>query len=188
MAYAVVPTKPDGDGKKLTLANWNAHIKANIDYFKAVLAGTDTDKIPASALADGVRPSCRLVEPTSQSIAHNTITVIAFTNETFDATDMHNNIVNPERITATTAGKYLIVGQVSFPAIATGRRQMFLRKGGIATGAYTEPTPSASNDSTEQVADTVELAVNDYVDLCVFQTSGGALNVTLQILSAVRVA
>lgn len=51
MAYTVVPTKPDSDGKKLTLINWNAHIKANIDYLKAVLAGTDADKIPNAALA-----------------------------------------------------------------------------------------------------------------------------------------
>lgn len=51
MAYTVIPTKPDGDGKKLTLSNWNTHIKANIDYLKSLLMGTEADKIPAAALA-----------------------------------------------------------------------------------------------------------------------------------------
>ena len=98
--------------------------------------------------------------------------------EEFDSHSQHDNSTNPTRLTCVKAGTYLVTGQVSFVANATGNRDALLRKNGsdydyVGQNRY---AAMASGMTPVPVFAMVELAVGDYVELIGRQYSGGALD------------
>jgi hypothetical protein len=111
-----------------------------------------------------------------QNIANDTDTVIEFTAENWDPWGMHDNVTDNSRITVYTAGLWLLHGEVSFAASATwGIREVwFSTSTGETVGDVARDQDSYCALATSAV---VQLAVGDYVELHVYQVSGGDLDV-----------
>lgn len=102
-------------------------------------------------------------------------TDISFTGERYDTDAIHDNAVNPTRLTCKTAGKYLIVGQVEWATNATGDRGLGIRKNGANFFAVNY-VKALSGIPTYQIVSTIlDLTVNDYVTLAADQSSGAGL-------------
>lgn len=121
----------------------------------------------------------RVFNDANISIANNTVTALTFNSERFDTGNFHSTSSNTSRLTAPTAGLYLIDGSVRIAANSTGRRRLAIRLNGTTDIRVVEPSfaPSATVQWFNDISTLYQLAPPDYVELTVFQTSGGALNV-----------
>jgi hypothetical protein len=105
-------------------------------------------------------------------------TVLTFDSERYDSAELHSTSTNPSRLTAQQAGNYLITGHVGFVAASSGVRGLWLRLNGTTyiAGLYV-PAVEWPLSSVLSVATLYHLAAGDYVELIVYQTSGGNLDV-----------
>jgi len=120
--------------------------------------------------------SVRVIDASVQSCANNTSTVIAFDTETYDTDTMHDNSTNNSRLTCKTAGKYLIGGTIAMDANTTGRRQTSILLNNLTQIVATEWDTNQNSQTNLLTVIAYELDVDDYVELRVYQSSGGALN------------
>lgn len=116
----------------------------------------------------------------AQSIANVTTTALALNSEREDTDTIHDTATNNSRLTCKTAGVYAIWGCVEYAANAAGVvRSCSIRLNGatylISFGVH--PIQGGAVATALQAATVYRLAVNDYVELMVYQDSGGALNV-----------
>lgn len=123
--------------------------------------------------------SALVTHSAAQTMTTGSTTALAFDTERFDTNAIHDTVTNNSRLTAKTAGKYLVFASVSWVANATGTRGLSVRKNG---SDFLASVLHAANDEagtgTEQViALLTNLAVNDYLEAMVVQTSGGNLDV-----------
>jgi hypothetical protein len=119
-----------------------------------------------------------------QTVTTGISTIIDFTAENWDYTPdpMHESVTWPNRVTATTAGAYLVSGIASFESNATGYRSATIRVNGSLVRQYR--IPAASGAPTEiGFAYVWSFAEDDYAELQVFQNSGGdrAVGAALQM-------
>jgi hypothetical protein len=124
----------------------------------------------------------RVYHNANQSISNDTSTALAFNSERWDTNLIHDTATNNTRLTAKTAGTYLIGGGIYFAAEDTGYRQITVKVTFAAGGSKTIATHSTDNLGSTianvLTIDTVyNLAVNDYVELLVRQNSGASLTV-----------
>lgn len=148
-------------------ASWGDIVRDDIEW----LAGGSSNP----------KPSCKVYNSAAQSIANNTNTALTFNSEYWDNGGMHSTAVNTSRITipASSGGKYWIGGNAEFVANATGTRWIGLQLNGSSFIARKQiPSNSGSYDTGLFVATMQSLSAGDYVELIVYQNSGGALNVT----------
>jgi hypothetical protein len=129
-------------------------------------------------------PAVRTYHAANVSITSATVTAIGFaTGNRYDqaggaASTQHSTSVNNTRLTCLYAGIYRITAQASFAANATGFRQLSIRLNGTTyIGSQNNPTPSATNPSLLNATTEYALAVNDYVEMTVYQNSGAGLNI-----------
>lgn len=114
----------------------------------------------------------------NQSITSATLTVLALNSERYDTDTIHDTATNNSRLTCKTAGVYAISGNVSFAANATGLRELdILLNGATMIASKTVGNVGGTVATIVDVGCDYLLAVNDYVELRVYQDSGGALNV-----------
>lgn len=135
-----------------------------------------TGPIGASGSSGLNAKAARVYASSAQSLAASTDTALTFDTESFDTDTIHDNSTNPTRLTCVTAGKYIIQGQVTFAASATGVRTASIKLNGttvISSGSEVALTAGTTTTITDTVYD---LAVNDYVELIANQTTLGALN------------
>lgn len=107
---------------------------------------------------------------------------VLFDSETFDTDTIHSVASNTHRLTATTAGKYLIIGEIEWAANATGQRDLQICLNG-APGAGTQmarvrAVPHASLLTMIQISCIYDLAATNWVGLYAFQNSGGDLAIS----------
>lgn len=149
---------------------------------------TDANAAHMNQIEQGIEdahlmPAVRVFHNAAQSITTGTVTALAFNSERFDtvggvASNMHDTVTNNSRLTCRYAGVYQITGMVAWAVNATGFRQAQIRLNGTTIiGSRDEIAASASFGTEMQVTSLYQLAVNDFVELVVQQTSGGALNV-----------
>lgn len=121
---------------------------------------------------------CLLRHSADQSIPNDTETALTWDTETYDSDAMHSG-GNPTRITVPEAGKYAIGTWVDFQSAAGGERDLFFWVNGSAVG-FSYGTDFALGNASSACflrlnVDAV-LAANDYVEIAVYQNSGGSLN------------
>lgn len=114
----------------------------------------------------------------AQSIANATFTTVNFEAENFDTDSYHSTSVNTSRMTIPTGkdGKYLVTANLAFDTNLTGIRACVIRKNGAdyAKGTWI----GAFNESAVLVAtQIISLVATDYVEMQVYQSSTGALNI-----------
>ena len=113
----------------------------------------------------------------AQSIPNATDTVMVLDANDINTDGMWSGGANT-KFTAAIGGKYIAIGGASFVSNATGVRYISVRKNG-ATYLAVVRVSAVSGDITSIVtSDLVQLAAGDYIEFTVYQTSGGALNLT----------
>lgn len=135
--------------------------------------------------AAGTDISARVYNSANISVADVTQQVLTFDTEAFDTDTIHSTSSNTGRLTATTAGKYLIIGQALFRNNATGERWLSLRVNGATFIARTTTNSNGAGiDEHLEVATYYNLSATDYVELLAYQDSGGALFVDVNTSSS----
>lgn len=113
----------------------------------------------------------------NQSIANTTPTAHPFDQDVYVCDGMHSAVTNNTRMTCTTPGKYRLNATILFAPNATGFRQVSFRVNGTTyIAAATQPGINAGDGNYVNVSSDYQLAAGDYVEVMVYQSSGGALN------------
>jgi hypothetical protein len=160
----------------------------NLKLEKDLRAGRIDNRIPLLAtgfdLEDAIfPPAVRVTMSGAQTIGNNAFASLTFNTEDFDTDTMHSTASNTNRITVNTAGIYLIIGSAEWATIAAGRRITRLRVNG-ATEIATGETGSAAGGSEfpcTTVATLYKMEKADWVEVRVFQSRGGDLDVRSQL-------
>lgn len=145
-----------------------------------VVLGSDT------RLSDARTPStlptlvgARVYNSASISVASATATALTFNSERFDSGALHDTGSSTDRLTAPSAGYYFISCHTEYASNATGFRSTSIRvnAGGTIVGAQT--LSPASGDGTIVIVTALwYMNAGDYAKCHVYQTSGGALNIS----------
>lgn len=122
----------------------------------------------------------RVYHNAAQSIDTATPTALAFNSERYDTDVIHDTVTNNSRLTCKTAGKYLIIGNLTWQANTTGQRGTSILLGGVTQLAYLYVDPVGSGKPRAFIATIYSLAVNDYVQLIATQNSGIALTIDVE--------
>lgn len=152
------------------------HTSGTIELTTSKIDADEANELVA-AMANN---SCRVYNNANISIPNNALTALTFNSERYDTGGLHSTSANTSRLTCLTAGKYRITGHVEFATNPTGYRHLKIRLNGTTDLAGMTLLPLTAAPDITQISLSTEyaLAVNDYVELAVAQTSGGALNVT----------
>lgn len=148
-----------------------------------VQSGIDTNNVPIypTGLVAAARVTfdgCKVWRSSAQVIASGGITAVTFDSEDYDTSNYHSTSSNTSRITVPTTGYYLFTHTEEWGTNATGLVNGFLCVNGSTGQRWANiATP---NSSTGTIAGTgsvpMFLNANDYMELYVFQNSGGNLN------------
>ena len=147
-----------------------------------VAAGVPSWATPASG---STFAGCSLSKSAAQSVANATWTAISWNQENYDTDAFHDNSTNNTRITipAGKGGKYLIASALYNPSNSSGSRLIKIQKNG-ADIAYGDWQRANSGHSTSTIfSQVLALAVADYIEVNLYQDSGGALDVNPSIES-----
>lgn len=120
----------------------------------------------------------------SQSIPNSVVTALnRFDNEQVDTASMWS-FGSPSRITIPVLGRYLFGASCTFASNATGMRELSIRlNGGGGSPAYIAAQGHSivgANDQRVSVVGFAVLSPADYLEAVVWQSSGGALDVTTE--------
>lgn len=141
-----------------------------------VVGGDITDgTITAAKLA--AQPAARAFHSVNQSITSGAVPAAALDSERFDTDTIHDLVTNNSRLTCKTAGRYQITAQGTFVGNATGIRLMRILLNAtdiIAEGTWANQGAGQNVDMS--LSTLWDMAVNDYVEMIVFQNSGVGLN------------
>ena len=153
---------------------------SGVAYLKSTQKAADSDKLDGLDSTDFVRDIAYKVSAyrdntTFTLTTSGTLYAIPLNAEEFDSHSQHDNSTNPERFTCVKAGTYLVTGQVTFAANATGNRDALLRVNGTNYVGQNRYVAMASGSTSVPVFAMVKLAVDDYVELIGRQYSGGSL-------------
>jgi hypothetical protein len=130
-----------------------------------------------AAPAGGTFVGCSVKRTANKTISNNTATKFDFDAENFDTNGFHDNVTNNTRLTIPTGqgGYYLITWNTIWAGNTTGYRAARIYKNGtggaLGTGAITGLT--TYTPAQNQIV--LNLVATDYIELDVFQTSGGNL-------------
>ncbi|HYG79628.1 MAG TPA: hypothetical protein VD861_04535, partial [Pyrinomonadaceae bacterium] len=142
----------------------------------------DASKITTGALAPAriAGRGARVTHSAAQSLSNNSTTVIAFDTERNDDDTMHDTATNNSRLTIVTAGWYVATANLEFATNATGNRAVGIRLNGTTTIGQTFVASAGASQPTRISITTIyKLAAGDFLEVTGFQSSGGALNVSV---------
>ena len=144
--------------------------KTELDGIVAAHDGTPT---PAMSEA-----CARVFTTAGQSIVNAVWDTVDWESESYDMQSMHDSSVNPSRLTIPTGagGKYVVTSSLSFQSAAGGNRGIRIQKNGVGEvrRVLTDDSGLSEFVST-QVADVLNVADGDYLEIAAWQSSGGAL-------------
>lgn len=151
------------------------------------------DAIEAIETAIGVKYGARVHanRTTVQTITTGTNTAITLNDaESYDTDNFHSTVTNLSRITipASMGGIYQLTAATQWAVSATGNRITFLQVNGVTPLVGSTVAGVAGNSLQQNVTAVVSLAAGDYVELIVFQSSGGNLTTTNSSVVAVKIA
>ena len=155
-----------------------SHIFAKTDGLYIV----DDDDVVTGPFGTGVPQGigARVYNNANITISDNTATLLTFNSERWDTDDIHSTSSNTGRLTAKTAGKYIIVANVFFQTNAGGRRLVFLYKNGtdvIASFEFADDSAGATSAPRVPITTIYDLDVDDYVTVSVKHTYGSDLDI-----------
>lgn len=110
--------------------------------------------------------SIRAHRSTDQSISSNTSTKVQFDTKDWDNQTEYDNATN-YRFTATVAGKYLVSAAIRMTGTSGDQISISIFKNGSATNTFCRDQLAAGGDLAVIVADVLNLAAADYVEIFV---------------------
>ena len=122
----------------------------------------------------------------TQTISNATWTAINFNLEFTDTDSYHDTSTNNSRITAATAGNFLVIGFVNMASHVGVTRLAFRQDG----STYTWQQDGHNNEVLSQSLTVVGLwaaAATNYIELMIYQNSGGAFNVNSAYFVAIPI-
>jgi hypothetical protein len=123
-------------------------------------------------------PAVRCNNSAAVSLTSGSFTTLSFDTNEFDqgtSSPQHSTSTNPSRLTCRQAGVYVIHATANFSSNATGARLVAILLNGTTWIAWQNVGANPSNNTTLSVSTAYALVVGDYVEVEVFQSSGGAL-------------
>ena len=121
---------------------------------------------------------CFVKKTGTQSINNGTDTKIAWDSEDSDEGGWHDNVTNNTRITVPVTATYRISVSIEFVTNGTGGRFVNVFKNGVAIPGASVAQATASFVTVLTLSYPVDLQAGDYLEVNVYQASGGALNVS----------
>ena len=122
-------------------------------------------------------PGARGHRTGAQTITTATLTAFSMQTEDYDTDAMIDIGTNPTRITSNKTAKYLITANLVFTGNTTGERQASFRIDGLTTLALERKQNLGSVETTLNLAAVMEIAKASYIELMVYQDSGGNLDI-----------
>jgi hypothetical protein len=135
----------------------------------------DVEELTRSDVLSIVFSGCRVSQTGTggSGIANNTPVNIAFGSEEFDTDSYHDNATNNSRLTIPVTGYYRVDLCIHFTSgPTTGSRFLTL----LANGAVLQFCSGAGTNQGMSLSIMKHFAVSDYVEMQVFQDSGGLAN------------
>lgn len=147
-----------------TAALWTAQVSATMQW----VFGTGSNGVPRF----------KGYQTSTQSLATGqTDNPITLDTESYDSEGGHSTTTNPSRYVCQVPGLYRITVTGSMAPNGTGARKVGINVNGVSlTGAGVQQVPPASNTWQGAVSTEAFLNAGDYVELVIWQTSGGALS------------
>lgn len=149
-------------------------------YFSAPNTNTDrTYTLPdatGTVMVSGNMPAFSAYNSSVQSIANNTFTKVQFQTENFDTNNNFDNTTN-YRFTPNVAGYYHISEQIALNSLTANSFSAIYKNGSaIAYSPVAVGWSGIANTLSSVAADVYMNGTTDYVEVYVYQASGGALN------------
>ena len=154
-------------------------VRAEGDCYWLVSDGTATWHVVDRVISPSY---CATYQNSAQSIpGDGSDNAVLFDTNVNDADGLHSTSVNTSRITAKKAGKYLFTATVQWNGLGATHRNLALWKNGINTGTKltllnTQDAYAGSINAANGVVAQVDMANGDYVEVSVFQSSGGSVS------------
>jgi hypothetical protein len=126
---------------------------------------------PLAAAAAGYTQGARAYNNADQNSTSGAVLTVALNSELYDTDTIHDNSSNNSRLTCKTAGKYLIIANLTFAVHVTGVRYIDIYFGGATVLASLRILPNGSQDDDLCVSTIYSLAENEYVELRAYQNS-----------------
>lgn len=141
----------------------------NVTGAKLANATVTYDKIAAL-------PGARVYSSAAFSVPNTTLTAVSFNTARFNNSTTWAG-GSPTRLTAAATGVYMVTGHVHWASSAAGTyRHLSVRLNGSNRVAGQDRAGTTMTFRHSHVATIYRLSAGDYVELCVQQDSGGALN------------
>jgi hypothetical protein len=142
-------------------------------------------KSPASAVA----PSVRLEYTGGGTPIPNGVWTVfsTWTTKNWDTDNMQDPVTNPGRVTIRHAGKYLIEVNAAWAANVTGGRGVQLRRNGGNIDSAGQGGGGSADGFSPSASFVLDLAVGEYIEFALYQSSGGALNVAIVTFSMTKI-
>lgn len=139
--------------------------------------GTTIATISSTGLQQNVgAPAFSAYNSSVQSIPHNTFTKVQFQTESFDTNSNFDNVTN-YRFTPTVAGYYHVTEQVGLSSLTANSMSVIYKNGGAIS--YSPVAVGWSGISNTLSSTAIDIYMNgstDYLEVYVYQASGGAIN------------
>jgi hypothetical protein len=154
----------------------------------------NSNALRCNALSSSINDciTAKIYSSVTQSIPNAVSTKLTFNSEYFDTDGMRDPLgVRPNGLTATTKGKYIVTANVGFNANAVGTRSVGIKLNNTTFVAQQNWAGFTGDSNIVSVTATISMDVGDYVEVFVYQTSGGALDTvtfdqTTPVFSAIR--
>lgn len=155
--YTTVPTKSTGN--TVSTSDWNTYVRDNLNNLI-------------------VPPSVSVKRASAQSISNTTWTAVSWDTELWDTDSMWSSTPNPTRLTIGTTGLYCVNANVTFTNTASGiGRIVGIRTNGTTVNAVQyQYQLGVGFLAVNHVQAILDLTATDYLEVIVYQDSGGALN------------
>lgn len=132
------------------------------------------------------KPHARAYNNANISIANGAVTAVLLNSERVDVGGMHSTSSNTSRLTVPSGGDgwYTGMASASLASNATGYRICEVRLNG-STVIASDIRGAVSGGTTDfTIPWDWQMVAGDYVEMCVFQTSGGNLNLVFTVSSS----
>lgn len=121
--------------------------------------------------------SAKVLLSNDLSINSATETAVTWETSAWNIGSMWSSGVTPTRITVAVTGFYELCGTINFLSDSTGSRRVSYRVNGTTTHCLSNRPATDNGPTYVDYYDVVSLTAGDYVEILVFQDSGGALKV-----------
>lgn len=164
MARTVPVVANEVPGNFLTGALWTSQVSAIMQW----TMGSGTNGVPRFK---GYAAS-------TQSIGTGTTDIpLNLDTEDWDSDNGHSTSTNTSRYTVQVAGTYRVTGVGGVVSSATGNRKLGINLNGVnVRGAAVQQASLATNSWCGCVSTEVACVVGDYIEVVIWQSSGGPLN------------